>query len=121
MSKESMAEMMKGVHDKTTEGPVGVAVKYLIDCVDVATKRGLFKTTALWQACAVVVDHVRVQRQALLVAGKLVAALETGEAAEIAAWLVEFKALAVKARLHQFVEPSQYPKLEEQFRSPGQA
>ncbi len=116
MSNQPMSEMMKGVYDKTTEGPVGIAVKYIDDCVQASVAKGLFGTVALWKACAVVIDHVKVQREALLLAGNVITLFERGDVKATALMIEEFKRAATKARLHQFVEPTQYPKLEEQFK-----
>lgn len=115
-----MSEMMKDVHNKAAEGPVGQAIKFLDDCVKAAVAKGLYKTVPLWKCCAIVVDHVRVQREALLVAAQVVELFEKGDVKQAAGMIAEFKKYAVRARLHQFVEPTKYPSLEEQLRSPGE-
>lgn len=107
-----MKEMMENVANKSSEGPVGKAIAYLNDCVHAAVGRGLFKTVGLWRCVAIIVDHVRVQREALLCASSMVIAFESGDVKDTAAWLAEFKKHAVRARLHQFVQPTEYPKLE---------
>lgn len=105
---EMMGRMMRGMPGKSKEmGPVGHATEVLQGAIKQAKEKNMYNGSPIFNSIGVLLDHAGRVRDALMVAVAIVDELE-----EVKEWTPEnskkmvtlianFKALAVKARLHQ--------------------
>lgn len=115
----TFAQMMQDVIDgisgrkKKELGPVGEAAIVLASAIRLAKEKNLYETSPVFRSSHVILDHVKQCRVALEAAAQVVNALEDPkfDTKNMHLVVAQFKAAAVKARLHQYVPLEKLPEL----------